>query len=510
MVRSNNIWISCLIVFLASACSLIIELVAGRIMAPYVGVSLYTWTSIIGVVLAGISLGNYLGGKIADRWRSRKTLGILLLLSGILSLSILLTIDLLKGSPFTLSLVPKILFLAAVIFFPPSCILGTISPIVVKLTLENIDETGNIVGKIYAFGALGSIVGTFLTGFILISLLGTRLIVFIVAVTLVLMSIVFGDWRRTKIDFAVLLIFFAGFAYLMYNQGRLQSPFLMETNYYTINVNETPMSDGTTRKELVLDHLIHSYSWIDDPTRLEYGYEKIYAEIADYVAQDHPSLKTLFIGGGGYTFPRYVEAVFPGSKIDVIEIDQGVTKTAYDYLGLRPDTRIRTFNEDARIFFDNNSQAGMKYNLIMGDAFNDLSVPYHLTTHEFDDKIKQLLEPDGFYMANVIDNYKRGEFLRAFLNTLKKSFNYVYLFGLSSDWDWDGSSTYIVLGGNVPLDVHEFERVASENGTKQVIGTLLPENQLEEYLHNGRMLVLTDDYVPVDNLMAPIFIERGY
>src|SRR5436190_16403587 len=90
-MRLSNPWVACTIVFIASFCSLVIELVAGRIMAPYIGVSLYTWTSIIGVVLAGISLGNYVGGRIADRAASASTLGALFLLSGIASLAILVS-----------------------------------------------------------------------------------------------------------------------------------------------------------------------------------------------------------------------------------------------------------------------------------------------------------------------------------------------------------------------------------------------------------------------------------
>ena len=296
VIKVHNIWVSAFIVFVASACTLILELVAGRIMAPYVGVSLYTWTSIIGVVLAGISLGNYLGGKIADRWGSRRTLGTLLFLSGLFSLSILATMSFLDAMPFRLSLVPKILFLSVVIFFPPSCILGTISPVIVKLTLENLKEAGNVVGKIYAFGALGSIVGTFLTGFVLIAWLGTRTIVFIVALILIAMAVAFGEWRRAKVDLAVLpiwLLGFGAFAFIQVQDGALQSRFLKETNYYSIKITDTPMSDNTIRKDLALDHLIHSYTWIDDPKRLGYDYEKIYAEIATYVARKKNSrLKT--------------------------------------------------------------------------------------------------------------------------------------------------------------------------------------------------------------------------
>lgn len=513
LLRANNIWISSFIVFVASACTLIIELVAGRIMAPYVGVSLYTWTSIIGVVLAGISLGNYLGGQIADRWGSRRTLGVLLLLSGAFSLAILATMYFLSDVPFSLTLVPKILFLSFVIFFPPSCVLGTISPVVVKLTLENLSQTGNIVGKIYACSALGSIFGTFLTGFVLISWLGTRAIVFIVAIVLVLMAIVFGDWRRTKTGVAILLVFLAGFAasaYWMYQEGKLQSPYLAETNYFSIRVGETQMTDGSLRKELILDHLVHSYSWVDDPKRLEYGYEKVYAEVTNYVVQKHPDVKALFIGGGGYTFPRYVEASYRDSLIDVVEIDPGVTKTAYEQLGLRPDTKIRTINGDARMFFDGNGENGMKYDIVLGDAFNDLSLPYHLTTYEFNEKVKKVLAPDGFYLVNIIDNFKRGEFMPAYLRTLKMTFPYVYLIGLGTAWEWDNSSTYVVLGSNLPLDRNTFEKAASQNGANELTGVVMSDDRLKEYLSQGRQIVLTDDYVPVDNLMAPRFVERGF
>src|SRR4030043_1111921 len=124
-----------IVVFIASFCTLVIELVAGRIMAPYVGVSLYTWTSIIGVVLAAISIGAYLGGLIADRFPLLSTLGWLLLLSGLGALSISPLINLLGESEFPTSLIVRILLMTAFIFLIPSCLLGMISPLVVKLTL---------------------------------------------------------------------------------------------------------------------------------------------------------------------------------------------------------------------------------------------------------------------------------------------------------------------------------------------------------------------------------------
>src|SRR5512139_991976 len=196
-----------IIVFISSFCTLIIELVAGRILAPYVGVSLYTWTSIIGVVLAGISIGAYLGGLLADRFPHPSTLGWLLFLSGLGAFSISPLTNVIGASSFQTSLMVRILLVTAIIFFVPSCLLGMISPVVVKLTLNNLAKTGNVVGKIYAFSTLGSILGTFATGFFLISWMGTRNILLTMGLILIVCAPIFGSFFKSKKALALLLLF---------------------------------------------------------------------------------------------------------------------------------------------------------------------------------------------------------------------------------------------------------------------------------------------------------------
>src|SRR5512136_702511 len=196
-----------IVVFISSFCILVIEIVAGRIMAPYVGVSLYTWTSIIGVVLAGISIGAYLGGRIADRYPRSSTLGWLLFLSGLGAFSISPLTNLVGGAQFETSLMSRILLITAIVFFVPSCLLGMISPVVVKLTLNNLEKTGNVVGKIYAFSTLGSILGTFATGFFLISWMGTRHILLTMGIILVLSAPIFGGFFFSKRAFSLFLFF---------------------------------------------------------------------------------------------------------------------------------------------------------------------------------------------------------------------------------------------------------------------------------------------------------------
>src|SRR4030043_378158 len=198
-----------IVVFIASFCTMVIELVAGRIMAPYVGMSLYTWTSIIGVVLAGISIGAYVGGILADRFPTPRTLGWLLFLSGLGALSISPLTEAVARWPLQTSLMLRILIITTVIFFVPAFILGMISPVVVRLSLDRLDRSGNVVGKIYAFSTLGSILGTFATGFFLISWMGTRNILSTMGIILILSAVVFGGFfvrRKVLVLFFVILI----------------------------------------------------------------------------------------------------------------------------------------------------------------------------------------------------------------------------------------------------------------------------------------------------------------
>ena len=194
----RSIWQANIVVFISSACTLILELVAGRVLAPYVGVSLHTWTSIIGVVLAGIAIGNYLGGRIADRRASPTTLAAILFASSLTTIGVLATTAVFAGYGVLsqLPLMARIVGLTFLIFFVPTLLMGMVSPVVIKLTLANLRTTGNTVGTIYAFSTAGSIVGTFLTGFLLVELMGVRAIVISVGVVLLLMAVVSSRlWR---------------------------------------------------------------------------------------------------------------------------------------------------------------------------------------------------------------------------------------------------------------------------------------------------------------------------
>ncbi|MFN8179001.1 MAG: fused MFS/spermidine synthase [bacterium] len=502
--RLGWLWRPNLIVFVSSACIMILELVAGRILAPQVGVSLYTWTTVIGIVLAGISLGNYAGGRLADRRASLRLLGGLFLAAS-LTCACVLVVDV-RGrlTPFDWPILWEILVRTTALFFLPCALLGMISPIVIKLAVRDLAKTGSTVGRIYAAGTVGSIVGTFATGFVLIAWIGTYAIVLGLAAVLAAMGSIFllaGRW----VSLPLAAIVAVGGYSLAARDGWARADCYRETNYYSIRIKPDSYR-GEPMVTLILDRLVHSTASLAHPTRLAYEYTQVYAEVAADHAQKHDRLRTLSIGGGGYAFPRYLEAVYPASDVEVIEIDPGVTQVAYEVMGLRRDTRIVTYNEDARLYLAR--EPGARYDLIMNDACNHYSIPYHLTTKEFDDRVHAWLAEDGVYMVNLMDVPTAG-LVRAFVLTLQQTFRYVYLLPTAPGWRAMPRSTFVVLASDAPLDRKAFAKIDAGDGDPIVARQLFTDDQLRELMDaGGPRIVLTDRYAPVEQLSAAVAREQ--
>ncbi|MEO8382611.1 MAG: fused MFS/spermidine synthase [Acidobacteriota bacterium] len=505
-----------LIVFTASFCMLVIELVAGRVLAPHVGVSLVTWTSVIGVVLAGISAGAYAGGWLADRRPAVSTVGWILLAAGVTSMAIVPATALLAGEEGLLSsmgiattLVARVVVLSLMLFFLPAFFLGVISPLAVKLAVSDLDTAGRVVGRLYALSTLGSIAGTFTTGFWLIASFGSRSTLLGAGVVLIAAALLFGDLlgRRGRVTGALVLL--AGMTYAITHTDPVLPPvrdpllhagvgtiYVTESQYYTILVERTVREDnGSTINALHLDHLVHSYSDPHDLAYLEYEYLRTFYEVVSEVARRHPAFRLLFIGGGGYTLPRLVERDHPLARIDVVEIDPAVTRVARQWLGLSRNGRIRTFNEDAR-WFAMRTEDEQHYDAIFIDAFNDLSVPYHLTTREMTARLRRLLRPDGVLAANVVDDYRRGRFLPAYVRTLESVFGEGHAaITLEAPEDTESNrSTFVVM--------------AAQSLPALEKAYVIPPSDLRRYLAERQPIVLTDDYAPVDNMLAPLFSQR--
>ena len=520
-MKIATLWKANIIVFASSFCVMVIELVAARILAPQIGVSLYTWTSIIGVILAGIALGNYLGGKVADKWASPSLLAIIIFVGTLATLAILpiskATVAVNWFSSFHLMLNSTLRVIT--IFFLPAIILSMVSPLVIKLTLADLGKTGGVVGTIYAFSTVGAIIGTFMTGFFFVLWFGTRMTVWLVVAILIVTGILaWFSWRipqRWKISIqnsvlivlAILIILSAVLLFTFRNSWRQN--YTMETDYYTIQITQGSNSDPVTGeprvlKALLLDHLVHSFVVPEDPTYLGYSYLKIFAEIIKYHIGDNAAPNILYLGGGGYCLPRYMDYKYPGGTNEVVEIDPMVTEIAHQELGLPRDTKIITYNQDARMFFSDHNDTQGKYDFVVGDVYNDMSVPYHLTTLEFDKIVKASLKPDGIYLVNIIDEYYQGKFLATIINTLKHTFKHVYLVSDKDFYEYLFRNTFVIIATDNPMDMDEFEASVSKNNYR--LGLIVHDQKLlEEYLATKQPIVLTDDYAPTDSLVAPLY-----
>jgi spermidine synthase len=500
---ANRFWHPNAIVFLSNACVMIIELVAGRILAPRIGVSLYTWTSIIGVILAGISLGNFLGGRQADRQASRRLLGSIFLAGALLTLVIIPLAQVSGGimSWTLLPLVVRIVTITTVSFFLPAVVLGMISPIVVKLSLNDLSSSGNTVGQIYAMSALGSIVGTFLTGFVLISLIGVYQILVAVAIGLALIGLAVGSQRRDQALLAGIVIVVALFMGALNFSRPLCAD---ETNYFCIRLMPVEQH-GKQVEALILDRMIHSIVNIDDPTLFEYPYEHTVEAVVKRAFPDPGPGSSLVLGGGGFSFPRFLEVRYPQSRVVAVEIDPGVVQMARDKRWLPNDSAIEVVATDARLYVEQ-LPADQRFDLVLGDVFNDYSVPYHLTTREFTEKLAQHLTPDGIYVINIVDGVSGDfQFLRSFVTTLRQVFPHVYVIPVHSDWRTrtQPPPTIELVASNRPLELANLplEHVEYE------LGTLLAPAELEALMSRGEQVPLTDQYAPTDTLLAPVFSD---
>lgn len=483
-------------------------------MAPYLGNSLYTWTSVIGVVLSGITLGNYVGGVLAEkgaRWKSIATLFAFAGFAAAVSFYMYApTAEVIYGLQLPM---PMATFVFALVgFFPISVLLSMITPIVITASLKSLDKTGTTVGKIYAVSAAASIAGTFAAGYFLIPLIGVKTIVMTVSAILLLIGIAAsrgGSAKELAVKMAVVLLW----------ASMLTPKFcLVETAYYCISVDSSQSERGYGYR-FILDRLTHSFVF-ESPDILEYDYETVYAVTTEYMSrklEGRRPMRTLSIGGGGYTMPKYITDNYPGSQVDVVEIDPMVTQTNVKYLGLNPYGDIRTYNEDARMFLAHGAD-GNRYDLIFGDAFNDYSIPYHLTTVEFLESVKETLAPGGVYALNSIDDFERGRVLASFLRTIGEVFPHVEVQPMGQDWQSAGRNTFMIFASEEPLDRYQWS-VAADAAYEDIIASpyslplteakfLVSEEEMVRMLADRKPILLTDNYAPVDSLTAPLFRSK--
>lgn len=479
------------LVFVASGSVLVLETLAGRLMAPYVGVSLETFTGVIGVVLAGIATGTWCGGRLADRFDPRTLLPVALTLGGGAAIAAVPIIRVIGpgadgSSPIT------IIFLAGMAFFLPAALLSAVSPLTVKAQLQDVEHTGRVVGRVEALGTAGSLTGVFGTGFILVAEFPTTPVVIAIGSALVVAGVVLWFVRRSEGRGALVA---TGVAVAVLSSGAAVlagRPCDVETAYFCAKVDIDEARPSA--RILWLDDLRHAYVDLDDPTYLEFQYTQLLGDIIDAMAPAGAPLDAVHLGGGGFTIPRYVEATRPGSDSLVLELDPGVVRLAEDELGLAPSDHLRVRTGDARGHLRDVPDDSA--DLVVGDAFGGRAVPYHLATKEFAADIRRVLREDGIYAQNIIDQPPL-RFLWADVATLREVFDHVAVLGPAGRFDDSAGGNTIVLASDAPLPLDTLRAELLRRGADDEVRA---DDDLDDLVDGAT--VLTDDFAPVDQLLT--------
>ncbi len=472
------------LVFIAAGSVLVLEILAVRLLAPYVGLTLETTTAIIGATLAGIAAGAAIGGYLADRTDTRRLVVLLLLLGGILALLIVPAIRWLgpgaRGSGELTAL--GITFVALV---PAATVLSAISPAIAHLQLHDLRASGTIVGRLSAWGTAGALVGTFGSGFILVPLMPVSTAVLSIAVLLLGTGLLLGAIPRIIPPAVVAGTILAALA-LGAGSASLESPCVMETRYHCVGIVSSPEEPGGYN--LLLDDGYESFV-ANNPKLLAYPYTRWIGDAIDGMSPSRAPLKGVFIGGGGLTLPRWLEATRPGSHSEVLEIDGEMVHFIEDRVGLHESPRFHVLIGDARI--NMLKVPSHSADFVVGDAFSNDSVPWHLTTTKWMREVKRVLKPGGMYAMNVID-YLPLEMLKAEAATLLDTFRDVRLISIADEGGRPLGGNAILLASDRPL---------AKAVRSNAFGAITDELPGVKWLATGAQ-PLRDDYAPVDQLIT--------
>lgn len=480
-----------LVVFLCGAALMILELAGSRVLAPYIGTSIVVWTSLIGVIMGALSLGYYVGGKLADKNPTAMKLALVILAASVFVFTII------PLNSLILSFIQEVIhnlyagaIIATIFFFSiPSFLLGIVSPYAVRLKVKDFDYTGRTVGNLYAISTIGSIAGTFAAGFLLIPFLGTINILYFTTAILVFASLIISGQKllKTKILFILLLLAVIIFSLVRSAKAEVGQFLDVDSQYNRIWLYSF-MMPGVKRPILGLStdpFGVQSGMFLDRDDDLAFPYCKYY-RLGDVL---NPAIKNaLMIGGAAYSYPKDFLKKHAGANLDVVEIDSKMTELAYKYFNLKDDPRLSIYHEDARVFLNNNKK---KYDAIYVDAFNShLSIPYQLTTVEAVKKISDSLNDKGAVIVNIISSIEgdRGKFLRAEYATYKAVFPQLYLFRVKN------IDPYKIQ--NLILVAVKSDAPANLKSNNAELYSMLDNLWRQPVLND--LPILTDDFAPVD------------
>jgi spermidine synthase len=508
-------------VFLCGASLMGLELAGARILAPAMGNSIFVWGSVISSFMLALSIGYFLGGIVADRFGTRRTLGVVVASAGVLTvISPLIAAAVL---PATAELGPRLgpLTATTIAFFGPALLLAMVSPIGVRAaSASGLGHIGRSAGSLYAVSTGGSIVGTLATSFWLIPMLQTGplivgiglLLACTALITLALpvaprpapLELAGRTWTTAVAGIvSVGLLLGGGVMMSISEPGDVAEDgsavlFRRDTQYHRILVTE---ADG--ERTLRFDRSRQTSVDVNDPVISVIRYPD-YLHLAFAVNPDAERVLVLGLGGGA--LPARMLRDYPEVRVDSVEIDPVVVDVAERFFALPEDERLRVYTEDARRYVQ---RTGERYDIVVVDCYHADALPFHLTTQEFFEEIDDVLAPGGVVAYNIISAVEgeRSDLFRSLYRTAGTVWDYEWVFpvqGGAQTESLKANRNIILLATDTRIEeVELLGRIESGvDGRVKVDGfEEFGESLYRGLVEQGDVPVLTDAHAPTDSLI---------
>ena len=486
------------VVFMGGAGTLATEIAASRLLAPFFGSSTIVWANIIGLILIYLSVGYWVGGRVADRWPNPRVLGSIILVAAAAIATLpfiarpVLEVALEGFDALSAGAVVGSFFSALALFAIPITLLGMVAPFAIRLAISKVETAGTVAGRLYALSTVGSILGTFISAIITIPLIGTQRTMLGAAVLIAFSAaLLLGTrWQLMTAVFAALLAIPAGT--VKPSEGLI---FEAESTIQYIQVVERESGARSLR----LNEGIAAHSVWRPDTVLTGGVWDTFLVVPPLV--DRPVESMLIIGNSGGTIARAFGEFYPDVLIDGVEIDPEVTEVGRRYLGLDDNPRLTVFDADGRPYLRLTEKS---YDIIVVDAYKQPYIPFYLATQEFFELTRDHLNPGGILALNVAAVPTDDQLSLTIGSTVRSIFPQV--------WKWKPLRfNELQLGFTSPATRDELTARADDLHVDIAILGELFRDDVVEVAQTERPL--TDDRAPVelltDQAIVDYIVESG-
>ena len=498
------------LVFVVGTGSLGAEIAAVRLLAPYFGASTVVWANTIGIVLVALSVGYWLGGRLADRHPNMRSLCLTALVAALLLAAVpfvadpLLDVavdalDEISAGAFLGSLV-AVLVLVAI----PVLLLGTVSPWAIRLAVHSVEEAGTVAGRLYALSTAGSLVGTLLSALVLIPLVGTRRTFLIFAFAIAVVSVLglrpLRRWALAPAAIAALIALPVGTLKAgTENGGRVIHE--AETEYQYARVIE--YDDGTRSLELNEGQAQHSICEAEcdagprgprEPASVLTGDVWDGHLVDGFAARSEPPRRVAILGNAAGTTSRAYEEFFPETRVDGVEIDSELSEIGRSYFDMN-NPRLHLYHEDARPFL---RRIDARYDVISVDAYRQPYIPFYLTTVEFFETVRDRLAPEGVLIVNVGHPKRQDDLEKVLTATIEDVFPHVMR-------DPIETTNTLLVASRAPLSAGNLLRAAPRLPAALRPTAYAAGARLAAPLRGGE--VYTDDKAPVEWLIDKSIVD---